>query len=62
MPKLIYVMGLRGITPQVIRDDSVFGVMGEKNLNILQEHTLNENEEEFSLDLLTSIYPYMGET
>jgi hypothetical protein len=60
MPKFVWVQSLRGPMPQILHDQSVFGVTGDKPLAILQAHDINENEEQFSLDLLSAIYPFQG--
>ncbi len=61
MPYLIYVRSLRGITPQVIRDDAALGVEQKMPKNMVAAHKLEEHQTEFSIDLLTAIYPYSGE-
>lgn len=59
MPKFVYIKTQFGVEPQIFHDDSVFGVTGKCAMNVVQAHDINDNEAEFSLHLLSTIYPYL---
>lgn len=62
MPKLVYLAnGFGGVAPQLWADDSILGVMGNKEHPILQAHDITEKEAELSLDVLVKLYPHTGE-
>lgn len=58
MPKFVWLKNaLLGPMPSVLHDDSVFGVMGEKKLGILQAHDINEMEAHLPLATLSLRFP-----
>ncbi len=59
MPKFVWLQNaLLGPMPSILHDDAVFGVMGEKNLGILQSHDIDTDEAGKPLDFLSIKYPY----
>lgn len=59
MPKLVWVMGLKGPEPQLLRDDSVHGVRGDKGV-YLQVHKISDTLAANSLDHLAKMFPLGG--
>lgn len=57
MPKFVYIRSQFGVFPQVLRDDSVFGVTGDKQMNIVQSHDISDIEASASLNVLMNVYP-----
>jgi hypothetical protein len=57
MPKFVYLKGQFGVFPQIWHDNSVLGVAQKMPTNIIAVHNISDNEAEFSLDLLSTIYP-----
>lgn len=64
MPKFCYVRNALskegGISRVILRDDAVFGVRGDKDLNIIQSHDITEAEAELELDALARTYKFKG--
>lgn len=61
MPKLVWVSGPKGPEPQLLVDDSVFGVEGDKfPRDIVKTFTITSEEAKLSLDALVKKYPVEG--
>ena len=58
MPKFVYVKTLYGVGMQILHDDSVFGVTGEKDIGILQSHDITEAEVKKGFTYLYTTYKY----
>lgn len=63
MPKFVWLHNaLLGPMPSILHDDSVFGVIGKKDIGILQSHDITVEEAGKPLDNLSVLYPFKGDT
>ena len=61
MPKLVYLAnGFGGVAPQLWADDSILGVMGNKEHPVIQQHDITDKEAELGLSVLMKLYPFEG--
>ena len=57
MAYLVYIQNQLGTRPQLIRDTKMFEY-GNKNLRIVYQRDLTEEEAKLTLDELIKLYPY----